>query len=187
MLEHGFSISAARRWLETLTITMLSPWFGFWANRSDPFLIHGDFPWLALVPLVVGLQHGVAPALASAGLLGARAYLQAVNQVEPISVTLHWIIGCLVVAAAAGFFRDRAVRRYDLLQVRAFDLLEQVQRARSVRHVFEHKPVEAEPATPAASEAPTTRTDSGNVTMIGFNRRGERRARRGERRSTERS
>ena len=183
MLERGFSISAARRWLETLTITMLSPWFGFWANRSDPFLIHGDFPWLALVPLVVGLQHGVAPALASAGLLGARAYLQAVNQVEPIAVTLHWIVGCLIVGALAGWFRDRAVRRYDLLQVRAFDLLEQVQRARSVRHVFEAKPAQAEPEpTPLRSgvsnAAAITRTDSSNVTMIGFNRRGERRARR---------
>jgi hypothetical protein len=179
MYEHDTSASSARRWLEAVTFTMLSPLLGLAISRSDPFLIRADFPWLVLVPLLVGTQHGLMPALASAGLLGARAYGQAILGQGPSSDLVSWIIGCLLVGAIAGHLRDRTDRAKGIALEHMRKLAAQLQEARLPQHVVEILPVpdESQPRIqrpqpllqhPALeAQSPTSR----NVTAIGFNRR----------------
>jgi hypothetical protein len=175
MLEPDSSTGALRRWLESLTITMLSPLLGLAISRSDPFLIRADFPWLVLVPLLVGAQHGMLPALASAALLGARAYWQAATGGGLTTDVVSWLVGCLLVGAIAGHFRDRMQRHKELLLDRVLELGEQLQRAPRVRHVVEAWPPrhETRPQPSIAPPAPTGRS----VTASGFSRRAVRRAR----------
>ena len=150
MLEQDAAISPLRRWLETLTITMLSPWLGFWASHTDPFMIRADFPWLVFVPLLIGTQHGMWPAVASAALLGARAYAHAL-QVGMLSETAYWVLGCLLVGAIAGYYRDRAFDSREALLQRALQLRDRLDSAPTVRHVVEAWPARASsaPAEPA--------------------------------------
>ena len=52
-------------WAETAGFTVLIPAFNFGMNIGDPFLLQGGFPWLVVVPLLIGLRHGPAHALVS--------------------------------------------------------------------------------------------------------------------------
>ena len=52
-------------WAETLVLTAAPPSLGLWLSPRDPLFIDARFPWLVLAPLLLGLRHGFARALAS--------------------------------------------------------------------------------------------------------------------------
>lgn len=148
--------SRLHRWLETLTITMAAPLLGLLASRSDPYLVHASFPWLVLVPLLVGAKHGLAPALVSAVLLSAGMLTLAQRAHELSPELASWVLGCLVAGAIAGQFRDAAKRRRWLLQERANGLalqLERVQRARELLELSHVRLQQRMAAPPSSIEA----------------------------------
>ncbi|HEX4351679.1 MAG TPA: hypothetical protein VHZ95_02170 [Polyangiales bacterium] len=141
------------RWLETLIISVGAPLLGLLASRSDPYLIHAAFPWLALVPMLVGAKHGLRPGLISALVLSAGASVHALR-LQTLSPQLaSWVAGCLLAGAIAGQFRDAARRRRWLLDERANGLVLQLERTRRSRELLEisHGRLAQRMAAPALS------------------------------------
>ncbi|HEY2734457.1 MAG TPA: hypothetical protein VGI70_10760, partial [Polyangiales bacterium] len=140
-------------WLETLTISMTAPLLGLLASRADPYLIHASFPWLALVPLLVGAKHGLRPGLISALVLSGGASLHALRLHALSPQLASWIAGCLLAGAIAGRFRDVARRRRWLLDERANGLALQLERSRRSRELLEisHGRLAQRMAAPATS------------------------------------
>jgi len=101
-----------RGWREILAITIAVPLGVLCIHPADPFLVHADFPWLLLVPLLLGAQHGALGAATSAALLFATAwaYESNVGRLE-VGVLVAWGSGCLAAGVIAGQFRDRIAAR----------------------------------------------------------------------------
>ncbi|MHB8056760.1 MAG: PelD GGDEF domain-containing protein [Desulfuromonadaceae bacterium] len=57
------------RWLETLVITAIILALGYFFNRSDPFFIKADFPWVLFAPLLIALRYGIAPGMVSIAII----------------------------------------------------------------------------------------------------------------------
>lgn len=51
------------KWLEALLLTAGVLVVGFFFNRSDPFFVHGHFPWIWFAPLLIALRYGIAPGM----------------------------------------------------------------------------------------------------------------------------
>lgn len=121
--------ASARAWLETALLTVAAPALGRLADASDPFRLEAPFPWLALAPLLVGLQHGLLPALASSSLLAAMAYAYG-HAVAPAEqpVLVGFTAGCFAIAALAGQFRDMFKLRTRELAKTGDELEEQLER-----------------------------------------------------------
>jgi hypothetical protein len=120
--------SSLRPWLEAAVLTLAAPALGRWASPTDPFQLEATFPWLALAPLLVGLQHGLLPALTSSALLAALAYgythaLPAAQQL-PIA---GFAAGCFALAALAGQFRDTFKHKSTELGASGRELEEQLE------------------------------------------------------------
>ena len=47
-----------KAWIESVAITCITLVLGLLINRSDPFLLKGQFSWLILPPLLISLQYG---------------------------------------------------------------------------------------------------------------------------------
>lgn len=61
------------RWLETVILTVAGPLANLARQASDPFFLTGAFPWFILIPLLIGLRHGLACSMVSSMLLGLGA------------------------------------------------------------------------------------------------------------------
>jgi polysaccharide biosynthesis protein PelD len=101
--------TSLRSWIEILGITAIVPLGLFGIHPGDPFLIRAGFPWLVLVPLLIGAQHGVLGALVSSALLSIAAWL--VDAQAPASALWAWSGGCLAAGVISGHFRDRVATR----------------------------------------------------------------------------
>jgi polysaccharide biosynthesis protein PelD len=101
-----------RSWLEILAITVLIPLGVSWINPDDPFLLHAAFPWLALVSLLVGAQHGALGAAVHSAALFATAlgYEAQLGRLDGAALGA-WGGGCLAAGVLAGYFRDRVQGR----------------------------------------------------------------------------
>jgi hypothetical protein len=103
---------------------------------ADPFLCRGVFPWLALVPLAVGVQHGFACAIASVTLLCAGAGTHAVLSggfVPPVALAA----ACFKIAAVAGRARDSQRERCERLCRHVVQLEAALGRERASRQVLQ--------------------------------------------------
>jgi polysaccharide biosynthesis protein PelD len=116
-------------------------------------LVGAAFPWLVLVPLLVGASHGLAPGLVSALLLGAGASAHAVRFDALTPDLASWSAGCLSAGAIAGYFCDAARRRRWLLDERANGLALQLEHAQRARRLLElsHARLEQRTAAPLSS------------------------------------
>jgi hypothetical protein len=90
-----------------------------------------------LAPLLCGGQYGVVHGVASACLLSALAFAHG-SQVAALSWQglSHWSLGCLIVGALAGQFRDVGERRRAAVREQHAQLTEAVQRAQRAAHTF---------------------------------------------------
>ncbi len=96
------------RWIETVLFSVGAPVLGWLLAPNDPFLVMAKFPWLALVPMFIGLQHGFSPAVISVALLITGAVGNAeLFGVTPMGTIAFWAIGCLVLGLACGGLRDK--------------------------------------------------------------------------------
>lgn len=142
----GAMATAYRAWLETAFITLLAPAIGWALHAQDPFFLQARMAWIALAPLLVGLQHGSAQALVCSLCLLAGAYahaqMGAANAADlPVSHAVSiGLFGLLAgeyrdawhrtlhklghEASHRGTHLDRLTRAYHLLK-RSHDLLEQ--------------------------------------------------------------
>lgn len=129
--------SSLRSALETLVLSVGAPLAGMSLRPSDPLWLEAPLPWLMLVPLLCGGQYGVVHGVASSVILSALAFAHG-SQVASLSWQLlfHWSVGCLIVGALAGQFRDVGERRRAALRHQVLQLTEAVQRAQRNAHTF---------------------------------------------------
>jgi hypothetical protein len=102
--------------LETLLLTLVLPCIGLHLY-ADPFFLNGGFPWLILIPVLVGLRYGFAYSFASA--LGITLSIGLAWRLDIIGITsfpTELILGFLTIALLTGEFRDMWARRYNHLK-----------------------------------------------------------------------
>lgn len=125
-------------WLETVALTLITPLFGFFLNKNDPFFVQADFPWLWFGPLLVALRYGVASALSSVALLVVLWFGMSYSILANAVFPLHFMLGGSLLTLIAGQFSTvwaTKLRRSDLLSGHASERFEQLSRAYfMVRH-----------------------------------------------------
>jgi hypothetical protein len=100
--------SLASGWREVLILPSLAALGAHYLSPADPLLLHGHFPWLVLVPLLLGAQQGALSAtLGSALLAGVGALHQALGGAHDLASLAGFVAGCLAVGVIAGYFHDR--------------------------------------------------------------------------------
>jgi hypothetical protein len=119
-------------------ITLSAPGAGWVYHAADPFWIHARLPWLLLLPLLCGAQYGMAHGIASGALLSVLALGHAAGSghAEWVAVS-NWSLGCLIVGAIVGLFRDAAERRRAHLTEDVAHMTEALQRAQRTAHVLQ--------------------------------------------------
>src|SRR5688572_1367091 len=128
----GRRLGGPRWWsyLEVVVVGSAPALLSIMWRPQDPFWTQGGFPWAVLVPLAVGVQHGLLPALASTALLGLGALLHA--SALGAASAAAWMgcwAGCLGVAALAGGFKQHALRAERAERERAEELKRRLQRS----------------------------------------------------------
>lgn len=99
------------RVLETLLLTLAVPALGWAINPGDPFFLQEPFAWLIAGPLLVGLRYGFAFALSSALLLALLALSAGNMGIGEMTISLHYIVGLILLAMVTGEFTDVWHRR----------------------------------------------------------------------------
>jgi polysaccharide biosynthesis protein PelD len=128
--------SRRRVWSEVLAATLLPAFATALLSPADPLLIRGNFPWLVLVPVLVGVQHGAWAASSSSGLLlatgGIQALLASRSPFMPggtaTSELAAFAGGCLAAGIIAGHFHDRVQARLSQLSLQAADAARRLSR-----------------------------------------------------------
>jgi polysaccharide biosynthesis protein PelD len=99
-------------WGEVLALTLLVPLGIVCVAPNDPLLLGATFPWLALLPLLLGAQHGALAGALSTALLVSVGVLHAELRGGALPPSLAAFGGgCLAIGVLAGFFRDRVQAR----------------------------------------------------------------------------
>lgn len=94
-------------WAEVVLLPLLGLTLAVWLFRARPFTV-SPYPWLWLIPLLLGLRHGLAPAalatlvLAAAGIAADRLGIS--GQAPP----LIQLAGGAFAALSAGQYRSRS-------------------------------------------------------------------------------
>lgn len=105
------------RLVESVGLTMLGAATAFAVSQDDPLVLRGGFPWIALVPMCIGLMHGFLGALASLLFLSlwtfALVYVDASLDVSALDVRLA--LGILLVGLVPAEVRDRFIRENESL------------------------------------------------------------------------
>jgi hypothetical protein len=89
---------------------------------NDPLLLDGRFPWVTLVPLLLGAQHGALAAAVSSALLAGLGvlHMQLNGQGSPAALA-PFAAGCFAAGTIAGAARDRIQDQLVRLGTRAAD------------------------------------------------------------------
>jgi hypothetical protein len=99
-------------WTETIIFSIGAPIVVGLFQPDDPFLVAAKFPWIALVPLLIGLQYGFNPGLTSAILLIVGSLLNSyLFGLVPMSAVVGWALGCLVLGLVPGGLKDKWTSR----------------------------------------------------------------------------
>lgn len=125
------------RTLEIVGLSLSVPLLGTLLKVQDPFFLHGTFPWLVLVPLLIALQHGLGSALVSALLLCSGVVVRQALGVEDPPGVWTWTAGCFLIALLAGWFKDQSLRRERDLGARSREIGERWQRLTRAHRVLE--------------------------------------------------
>jgi len=127
--ESAEPIFGRRSWGEVLAMALLPPLATAWVSPDDPLLLGSHFPWLVLVPVLIGVQHGsLAAAVSSALLVGAGVVHQGLGGATPAAALAAFAGGSLATGVIAGHLRDRAQARLARLSVEAKDGAERLSR-----------------------------------------------------------
>lgn len=105
-------------WLETSLLTLLALGFGYWLSPADPLLVAASFPWMILVPILLGVRYGFLQGLFSAALLIAALFVLRIAGHELYADTpASFIVGMLLCSMLVGEFRDIWERRLERLSL----------------------------------------------------------------------
>lgn len=108
------------RLVESIALTVLGAATAFVLSPNDPVVLHSGFPWIAFIPLFIGLLHGFVAALGSLVVLGlwamALAYVDASVLITSLDARLG--LGIVLVALLPAEVRDRFARENQGLRAR---------------------------------------------------------------------
>ncbi|RRV25037.1 sugar transporter [Pseudomonas sp. o96-267] len=105
-------------WWETSLLTLLVLGFGYWLSPEDPLLVAASFPWMILVPILLGVRYGFLQGLFSAALLIAALFVFRIAGRELYADTpASFIVGMLLCSMLVGEFRDIWERRLERLSL----------------------------------------------------------------------
>jgi hypothetical protein len=105
-------------WWETSLLTLLALGFGYWLSPADPLLVAASFPWMILVPILLGVRYGFLQGLFSAALLIAALFVLRIAGHELYADTpASFIVGMLLCSMLVGEFRDIWERRLERLSL----------------------------------------------------------------------
>lgn len=90
----------AGAWIETIVITLIALGAGWLADRNDPLVVNGPFPWVWFAPVLVALRYGVLPGVASAAILIAAWTLWHPGDATPVPKFLF--LGGLLLTLVCG-------------------------------------------------------------------------------------
>lgn len=120
------------QWLETLVITCLAVAAGFVLHRNDPFFTGSEFPWIWLGPLLVALRYGIAPGMASVGVICiAFLAMQRTGLIDG-EFPLVFMLGGTLMTLVCGQFStvwSQRLRRAHQLSSHASERFQQLSRA----------------------------------------------------------
>lgn len=150
-------------WIECAVLTILGPLFGWWVAPEDPMFLGTSIQWLALVPLLLALQHGLLPGLVSAATLGAMTQFWDIKSGTGLDLVgpLFWMS---VPPLLAGLFRDSWKTKRETTQRSTAELVAEHERLRLGYQLLRHSHGELEarlagspPAVLHAAEQARTR------------------------------
>lgn len=99
-------------WLEVVAVSALAPLGIAYLAPGDPLLSGAPFPWLALIPLLLGAWHGaLAGALSTALLVSVGVVYAELTDGPELHGLASFAGGCLAIGVLSGFFRDRTQAR----------------------------------------------------------------------------
>ncbi len=105
-------------WIETLLLSALAIGLGYWLAPADPLLVQGDFPWLIMAPLLLGMRYGFMNGLASALMLVLALFAyRSLGQGLYAELPAAFIVGVLLSGMLVGEFRDLWERRLERLDL----------------------------------------------------------------------
>ncbi|MFG0420727.1 PelD GGDEF domain-containing protein [Pseudomonas sp. zjy_8] len=105
-------------WWESCLLTLLALGFGYWLSPADPLLVAASFPWMILVPILLGVRYGFLQGLFSAALLIAALFVLRIAGNELYADTpASFIVGMLLCSMLVGEFRDIWERRLERLSL----------------------------------------------------------------------
>jgi hypothetical protein len=102
---------------EVVLLPLLAVGFGLLASPSDPFWVHGAFPWLWLAPLIVALRYGPLGGIAGTSVLVMAWLLLDIGHLDNFPEV--YFLGGLIVVMLAGEFASAwqtRTRRAETLQ-----------------------------------------------------------------------
>jgi hypothetical protein len=123
---HTVDTSAAPKqrspWREVFGMSLLVPLGLACIFPNDPLLLDGRFPWVTLVPVLLGAQHGaLAAAVSSALLAGLGALHMQLYGQSNLAALGPFAAGCFAAGTISGAARDRIQDRLTRLAGRAAD------------------------------------------------------------------
>lgn len=105
-------------WWETCLLTLLALGFGYWLSPDDPLLVAASFPWMILVPILLGVRYGFLQGLFSAALFIAALFVFGLAGRELyLDIPASFIVGMLLCSMLVGEFRDIWERRLERLSL----------------------------------------------------------------------
>jgi polysaccharide biosynthesis protein PelD len=135
-LDSGAVVTGRSPWREVFGLSLLVPLGIACILPDDPLMLEGRFPWVTLVPLLIGAQHGaLAAAVSSVLLVGLGALHVELNGQGSFASLGAFAAGCFAVGTIAGASRDRIHAQLARLAGRAADesrRLSRLARAHSV-------------------------------------------------------
>jgi polysaccharide biosynthesis protein PelD len=134
----GRSSAASSGWLEVVALSLLVPLGIACVAPGDPLLRAAPFPWLVLVPLLLGAWHGaLAGALSTALIVSAATVYVELTSGPELDGLASFSGGCLAIGVLAGFFRDRTQARLTSLEQRASESARELSRVGRAHVVLE--------------------------------------------------
>ncbi|MBZ9664317.1 sugar transporter [Pseudomonas sp. LMG 31766] len=105
-------------WWETCLLSLLALGFGYWLSPDDPLLVVASFPWMILVPILLGVRYGFLQGLFSAALLIAALFVFRLSGwALYLEIPASFIVGMLLCSMLVGEFRDIWERRLERLSL----------------------------------------------------------------------
>lgn len=120
------------KWLETLVITAALLLLGYFFNRSDPFFVRADFPWVWFAPLLIALRYGIAPGMFSVSIIFLLCLVMQRQGLLAGVFPTNFMLGGVLIALVCGQFStmwNTRLRRSDSLSRHASERFEQLSRA----------------------------------------------------------